>query len=122
MIGFSLLCGHLLGDYILQNDWMAANKAKRGWEGWAACVVHCVLYTLAVWLCSRSWVWDWPLWGLLVVGVAHFAFDRYRLARWWMVNVSGQKAFATGSLSPWSVIIVDNVFHLLTLWVLMGAL
>lgn len=26
MEGFYLLCAHLLGDFVLQNDWMAANK------------------------------------------------------------------------------------------------
>jgi hypothetical protein len=28
MESFALLVGHMLGDYILQNDWMAANKAN----------------------------------------------------------------------------------------------
>jgi len=27
MEGFHLLLGHLVGDYILQNDWMAQRKA-----------------------------------------------------------------------------------------------
>jgi hypothetical protein len=26
MVGFELLLGHLVGDYIVQNDWMALNK------------------------------------------------------------------------------------------------
>lgn len=38
-----------------------------------------------------------------------------RLAGRWMRNVSGQKAFATGPLSPWSIIVVDNVAHIATL-------
>src|SRR4051812_18766989 len=29
MDGFAMLVGHLLGDYILQNDWMASNKANQ---------------------------------------------------------------------------------------------
>lgn len=32
-----------------------------------------------------------------------------------MRNVAGQSAFASGPLSPWSVIIVDNIFHLIVL-------
>lgn len=127
MVGFGLLCGHLLGDYILQNDWMARNKVnqlpgpggdyhqrwKIWWTGHLACTAHCLLYTLAVWLCSCWWM---PMWGLAVCFAMHWPIDRFRLARRWMVYVSGQKEFATGALSPWSIIIVDNVFHLLTLF------
>jgi hypothetical protein len=139
MEGLGLICGHLLGDYILQNDWMAANKtnawpvrnagsspllpytswwADQEWlwfVGHLACLLHCILYTLAVWACSFWWM---PWWGLVACFALHFPIDRWRLARWWMVNVSGQNGFATGILAPWSVIIVDNVFHVVTLFVI----
>jgi hypothetical protein len=148
VIGFGLLVGHLLGDYVLQNDWMArlktaqhpgrapdpkesvsagmpdaAHAFKLGqWTertqdarmGTWACLIHCLLYTLAVWACSFWWM---PLWGLAVCFAVHFPVDRWRLARRWMMVV-GQKDFATGPLSPWSVIVVDNTFHLLTLFVI----
>lgn len=117
MTGFWLLMGHLLGDYVLQNDWMAGNKTSRERPvlGHYACTVHCGLYTLAVWLCSWRWM---PWWGLVVCFAVHWPVDRFRLAFWWMSRVSGQKAFAAGPLAPWSVIVVDNVFHLLTLGVI----
>ncbi len=158
MSGFSLLLGHLVGDYIVQNDWMAANKVNPNpgrapddvarssfcdgsvvgteegcrpegiarlvqwearsvaWElGHVACTVHCLLYTLSVWAFSFWWM---PWWGLLACFVIHWPVDRFRLAKWWMVNISGQSAFATGPLSPWSFILVDNIFHLLTLFVI----
>lgn len=140
MDGLLLLCGHLIGDYIVQNDWMAKNKtnphpgpdpAKFGsrfakfdswieaddkWRlGHLACTIHCLLYTLAVWLCSFWWM---PWWGLIVCFVAHWPIDRFRLARVWMMRVSGQKDFATGPLAPWSVIIVDNIAHIVTLAVI----
>ena len=132
MDGFGLLIGHLIGDYIVQNDWMAANKSyRRQWrspsdpriqdemaawkKGHLACTLHCLLYTLAVWACSFWWM---PWWGLLVCFAVHWPIDRFRLARLWMERVSGQKAFATGPFSPWSIIVVDNVFHLMTLFVI----
>jgi hypothetical protein len=212
MNGFGMLLGHLVGDYIAQNDWMAANKVnphpgpephphtiwltataparpypgpwavaadpadregfrealeernrkisewecgealrvaaavtavkedgavgldgpelteQRAWwakrtawyRGHLACTVHCLCYTLAVWAFSFRWM---PWWGLLACFLIHWPVDRFRLARLWMVHASGQKAFATGPLAPWSVIVVDNVFHLLTLyaiWLLSG--
>lgn len=142
MEGLGLLIGHLVGDYLLQNDWMARHKASpppgatpyeanghgyaahlRAWHErfWAshrgnlACTLHCLLYTLAVWLGSYRWM---PLWGLVACYAAHWPMDRYRLARWWMAQVAGQKEFATGPLAPWSVIVVDNTFHLLTLYLI----
>lgn len=145
MNGLGLLIGHLIGDYIFQNDWMAANKVNswpsgplprgssepptepdiailaaekewhRWWKGHLACTVHCLLYTFAVALCSFWWM---PWWGYVATFALHWPIDRFRLARLWMVHVSGQKAFATGPLSPWSIILVDNVFHLLTLFVI----
>ncbi len=142
MDGFALLCGHLVGDYIVQNDWMAKNKSnqypsqnllkKSGnpvvndlnwdlyhilkqdwWVGHIACLIHCILYTLAIWAFSFWWM---PWWGLLICFALHFPIDRWRLARRWMEYVAFQKAFASGPLSPWSIIIVDNTFHLLTLF------
>jgi hypothetical protein len=80
-----------------------------------ACLVHCTLYTLAVWLFAMAWM---PLWGLAACWLAHFAIDRYGLAGWWMRNVSNQGGFATGMFAPWSVVVVDNIFHLLTLYLI----
>jgi hypothetical protein len=99
-----------------QRAWWAAEKAYR--LGHLACLVHCVLYTLAVWLFSFWWL---PWWGLLTVFALHYPVDRWRLARVWMERLSGQREFANGPFAPWSVVVVDNVFHLLVLW-LVGCL
>lgn len=150
MESFGLLLGHLLGDYILQNDWQARNKVNpspgskpsENWgkdacdqkrllnsaeladwhfkasayrKGHLTCTVHCLLYTLAVWLCSCWWL---PWWGAVACFLAHWPVDRFSLAKKWMMNVSGQAAFASGSMAPWSVVVVDNTFHLLTLFVI----
>lgn len=160
MVGFWLLLGHLLGDYILQNDWQATNKTnphpgsrpgayrprgfadartgrqafefvadpdrvggwrarRRAWRvGHVACTAHCLLYTLAVWACSFGWM---PAWGLVACFAAHWPMDRFRLAKVWMTRASGQTAFAAGGLAPWSVIVVDNTIHLLTLGLIAAA-
>lgn len=152
MIGLALLCGHMVGDYIVQNDWMASNKTNpkpkgvrpctvwddgvggggmtpgtpedraewdatyRKWVvGELACLTHCLCYTLAVWAFSFWWM---PLWGLVAVFALHYPIDRWRLAGRWMRNVSGQKAFASGPMAPWSIIIVDNTMHLIVLVVI----
>jgi Protein of unknown function (DUF3307) len=61
-----LLC-HLVGDYILQSDWMALNKSKRTWP----CLVHVLIYTSCFLILTTSWK------ALLFIGVTHFIFDRF---------------------------------------------
>lgn len=97
-------------------DWGGWDDRRAKWRtGHLACTVHCLLYTLSVWAFSFWWM---PWWGLAVCFLTHWPIDRFRLAGWWMRNVSGQAAFASGPLSPWSIIVVDQVFHLLTLFLI----
>ena len=35
-----LVFAHLVADFVLQNDWIAMNKATGGSEGWRALGVH----------------------------------------------------------------------------------
>jgi hypothetical protein len=109
MISLALLCGHLVGDFILQNDYLALNKTRAHFP----CLVHCLLYTLAVFLFAFPFLH--PL-ACLPIFVLHYPLDRYALARRWMLHVSRQQQFATGPCAPWSVIVVDNTFHLVVLY------
>lgn len=43
-----MFMGHLVGDYLLQNQWMAINKSGKGWLGHLTCTVHVAIYTLAM--------------------------------------------------------------------------
>lgn len=105
------IIGHLVGDYLLQNDWMALNKKKPGQLGADACIIHCTLWTLAV-----SFFAGW--WGApsFVLFLAHYAQDRTGVIVWWMTKVNRQQQFVTGPCAPWSVIVVDNVWHVVSLW------
>lgn len=101
------IVGHLIGDFIIQNHWMAIEKKKRNWP----CLVHCTLYTLAVYICTF-----WPLWTLPFIFIPHFLIDRTNFISKWM-GWMGQAGFRDG-LAPWSSIIVDNVFHIVTLFII----
>lgn len=106
-----LILAHLIGDYILQDDWMAANKRKSH----LACLAHVTLYMLSiVCVAQLSGPGGLPLWAYAFTAATHYAIDRYGLARRWMSLVH-QDGFAT-NLGPWSVIIVDNTIHLFLLW------
>lgn len=68
------LLAHLLGDYVLQNHWMANRKTTSS----MAALVHVLLYGLPFLLLTTAW-WQW----VVIVGT-HYVIDRYRLAAYWV--------------------------------------
>lgn len=101
------LVGHLVGDYLLQNDWMALNKKSSSFH----CAVHCAVWTVCVCLFGRI---DNPL-IIVFLFASHFIQDRTTIVSWYMDFV-GQKQFRTGVCAPWSSIVVDNVWHIVAIW------
>ena len=95
---------HLIGDYILQNDWMALHKKKSSFR----CAVHIVFYMIPFLWCDISWI------GMILIAIQHYAIDRSNFVGWFM-KVKGQNEFATGICFPWSQIVMDNILHIL--WV-----
>ena len=83
---FELLLGHLVGDYLLQTEWMAMNKSKNTWEGWLACTIHCLLYSFAV--CLLMWDFD-PIW-FVAVFLSHFPIDKFKLTEYYMHYIKGK--------------------------------
>jgi Protein of unknown function (DUF3307) len=102
------IVGHLVGDYLVQNDHLALNKKTSS----AICAVHCAIWTV----CVLFFGW-WPWWTAIPLFVAHYIQDRTYIVGWWMDTI-GQHEFRTGICSPWSIIVVDNVLHILTLWII----
>lgn len=102
-----MLVGHLVGDFLLQNDWMALHKTRSTWH----CLVHVTIYTLAVSLLADDCSWLF----LAAVFLPHFVIDRFRLPRYYM-SLVGQEQFATGACAPWSLIVVDQVWHFACLY------
>lgn len=114
-----LLC-HLIGDYILQSHWMAANKGRDS----LAALAHALMYSSVFGLLSPSpAAWS-------VIFVSHFLIDRYRLARYlvWAKNWMGPKGSNIGWvyckktgyppdvpdwLAVWLLILADNCAHIL---------
>jgi hypothetical protein len=106
------IIGHLVGDYLLQNDWMALNKKRDS----LPCLVHCMLWTASVclfagWMPANSYG---ALHAQPVLFATHFLQDRTQIVAWWMDRI-GQKQFRTGPCAPWSIIVVDNVWHIVTI-------
>ena len=93
---------HLIGDYLLQNDWMALHKKDSSFR----CAVHIACYMIPFAWCGLNW------WQLLLIAVQHFLVDRTKFVAWFM-KVKGQEAFSTGPCWPWSQIVMDNILHIL---------
>ncbi len=108
------LIAHLVGDYVLQNHWMATRKTIHSFVAW----VHAIFYTLPFLILTRS-----PR-ALLVIWGTHFVIDRFRLAKYWMqfwgVGQTGYICKRLGManeqapdwLAVWLLILVDNTMHL----------
>ncbi len=82
----ALFLGHLVGDFLCQNDWMALNKTKPGWMGTLAALVHCIIYTVAMCEVMQDWRASW----MALVFLSHYPIDRYRLADY-LIKWKGNK-------------------------------
>lgn len=72
---------HLLGDYVLQSDWMAQRKTKCSFAAFCHALVYSVPFLL---IASEN--------ACCVIFLTHFLIDRFRLARY--------VAYAKNFLSP----------------------
>lgn len=121
MITAVQLVAHGVGDYILQSDWMAVNKAKNSW----AALAHVLTYAIPFLFITQS------ITALAAIAGSHFVIDRWRLARYlvWAKNFIAPKSgwpkpweecSGTGynpSTPPWMavwlMIIADNILHVI---------
>jgi Protein of unknown function (DUF3307) len=71
MVTADQLVAHVVGDYLLQSDWMAREKGRR----WLPAAVHAILYAVPFVLLGPS------LKGWLAIAASHFVLDRWRVAR-----------------------------------------
>lgn len=109
-----LLVAHLIGDWLLQNDWIARNKG-RGWFT-GAILVHCTVYTLvllvALWLTPPPTSPSTPyLPFAALIFLSHWLIDAPNLAAVWM-------RWFQQSPVRFVRIMVDQTMHLIVIVVL----
>ncbi|MBV5347785.1 DUF3307 domain-containing protein [bacterium] len=79
-----MLLGHLMGDYVLQNNWMALNKKDNIW----ACYVHCLIYTFCVCIGLYGMGIPFNTYSYLnlisFIFLSHFILDYTNLVSRWM--------------------------------------
>lgn len=107
---------HLLGDYVVQSDWMATQKTTSTLPG----ILHGASYAACFLPLTRS------VRALAVIGGTHYVIDRYRLARHlqWFTNQFAPQEFRPGHtstgiresapdwLAVWLLFITDNTMHM----------
>lgn len=106
IIGFLL---HLVGDYLLQNDWIAREKTRSS----RVAMLHANLYaTPFLLVCWSPWI--------ALLWLSHFFIDRYRIAVVWIrfVNRGTDSNYGFPASKPphiafWLMVIVDNTFHII---------
>lgn len=128
MLALWIVLAHLVGDYIIQSDWMASEKTKRWWPAVAHGLSYALPYAALNLLPNMQGVVSLP--ALAVIAGTHIIIDRYRLARHiaWFKNQVAPKAYrsawdecrGTGYpadkppfMAVWLMIIADNTVHLL---------
>lgn len=114
------LLAHLVGDYILQSDWIAKNKYTNN----LVAVLHGMLYTLPFLFLTRD------IAALSMIFVSHVYIDRMQIAKYvcWTRNRmlspehpppfsecdrNGADPSRPVHITDWLCIIVDNTLHLL---------
>jgi len=79
-----IIIGHLVGDYLFQNKWMAMNKSASHFK----CFVHSAIYTLTLCVITLPVIQNW--WWPLIVFVSHYPIDRWGLADKWLKLIRGR--------------------------------
>lgn len=100
---------HLVGDWLLQNDWMARNKSRlRHPAAWVHASIHGLLLGALL---------GWP--GGLVLGGIHMLIDTRAPQLWWG-RVFGQTH--SGEVGTHVLIWGDQVMHIgtISLWILVA--
>lgn len=116
------LLAHVIGDFVLQSDWMAETKTKNTTQGLLATAVHVLCYGFPWLFMTRSL----PALGIIIG--THFVIDHWRLARYvgWLKNFlapigsnppwevckgTGYPSHRPPFITVWLMIIVDQVMH-----------
>ena len=104
------LVANLIADWLLQNDWMARNKASlRHPAAWTHAGIHALLLGLAL---------GWK--GGVILGLIHMLVDTRVPARWWSGLI---RQTSDGPIVLILRVAVDQVLHVVAIaaWIAIAA-
>lgn len=98
-----VIMGHMVGDYLFQSDYLAANKGNDNY----ILLAHSVIYTFGVMLVAYLFNIEIKTLNLLLIGIIHLPVD-YLKARGITTKWFGDK----------KALILDQLVHYITLLLL----
>lgn len=104
------ILAHFIGDFLLQNDWLAVNKKRSN----VACTVHVLLYMVPFVFVEAT-----PL-QYVLIATQHWAQDRSAFVAWYCRFTRSFQDELKQSGIPWGHVMVDQVFHILWMWGVMN--
>ena len=102
----NILAGHMLGDFLLQNRWLAREKM----QAWWGMLLHCVIVTLAV--CLFTGWWDYRA---LCVLTSHFIIDFFGIGKdVWPALIDQGDPDSSDPAPTWLRLVMDQAFHIIS--------
>jgi hypothetical protein len=96
-----LLVGHIAGDFLLQNRWMAENKSTK----LLPLLVHTSVYTASVALFAFLGGGGISILGYITMFAAHLILDRRGFVLWW------SKKITKSDDTAWLLVMIDQSWH-----------
>lgn len=108
---------HMIGDFVLQNQWMASNK----YDNYLVALIHGAFYTVPFLILFGF------CWQLIPICILHTLIDHYKVpllwAKFWGIGMDGwlpQRILksknntkeAPDHIKHWLWIILDQIMHL----------
>ena len=101
------ILAHFIGDFLLQNDWMAVGKKKSS----LICSIHVCLYMIPFLFVEITWI------QFLLVAAQHWLQDRTSFVAWYCKTMKSFQLELKHDSLPWGHFVVDQVFHFIWLWI-----
>ena len=95
MIPYAL--AHFIGDFLLQNDWMARGKKKSSF----ICTVHVLIYMLPFLLVELSWI------QFALIAIQHWLQDRTSFIGWYCRKLGTFQGELKQEVLPWGHFVID---------------
>ncbi len=81
--------GHLVGDFVLQNLWMALNKKEQLFP----CIVHCLVYTVSVCVFTYPEIFAKDFINIFLIVnfvlLSHIILDGTNFVDWFLHKING---------------------------------
>jgi len=104
------ILAHFIGDFVIQNDWMAINKKRSNW----ICTIHVFFYMIPFLFTELTVI------QLTLVAIQHWLQDRTVFIGWWCKLVGSFQNELNHKSLPWGHFVVDQIFHFLWIWIVVN--